>query len=68
MRQWLRRWQIERQKRKARRAYADLERIGDEMDCGHSLAMFLSSRYRGAQQRYDAAVARVQELDPECPR
>lgn len=54
-------------KRKARKWYIARERIFDEMDCGHELAMFISGRYARAHTEFEKVMARLTEIDPQCP-
>jgi hypothetical protein len=63
----LRRWEIARLKRRARRAYYAMQAIGDEMDCGHNLAMTISGRYAAAAREWDRSVARLREIAPDFP-
>ena len=60
--------EIERLKRKARRAYYAVERIGDEYDSGHALTMVISPRYAHAYKTYEACKARLREIDPTYPK
>ena len=60
--------EIERLKREARSAYRTRMAIFDEMDCGHAVAMVISSRYRNAFERYNRAMERLREIDPTFPR
>jgi hypothetical protein len=59
--------EIERLKRKARRLYRQRAAIFDSYDCGHSLLMFISSRYAGVHTEFEKVMQQLSEIDPSCP-
>lgn len=67
MRAMLKAFAIARLKRRARRFYIARERIFDEMDCGHELAMAISRRYAHAHTEFEKTMDRLREIDPQFP-
>lgn len=68
VRAWLRKWEVARLKRRARRAHYAMGYILDGMDCGHALAMTISSRYRAAVSQWETSLARLREIAPDFPK
>lgn len=64
---WLRRWEIARLKRRARRAHYTMHGVLGSMDCGRQLASVISSDYRRAEIEWKRCIARLREIAPDFP-
>ncbi len=54
-------------RREAQQGYWTYHRTADDYDCGSSLLLDISTSAIRAAERYDSAMRKLRELDPEFP-
>lgn len=59
--------QIEKLKRKARKAYLTYVDYTADRSCGHALSQYMSPTASIAAREYDEAMHALRLLDPNCP-
>ena len=52
----------------ARSQYIEYKKAMDTVDCGHTLALTVSSRVRDAVKKFNKTMDKLSKLDPTAPK